>query len=162
MSPLFVFSGMYRQNEALTALLEPVIAGLGYDLWGIELLGTGAGTTLRVYIDKPGESGVDVNDCQKVSQQIVGVLDVEDPIREQYVLEVSSPGLDRILFKAHQFRQYVGEIIKVHLHQKVDGRRRIKGKLIAVKDSGIELEDENQQYQVTFHDIDMARLVPNI
>jgi len=153
---------MYRQNEALTALLEPVVTGLGFDLWGIELLGSGTGTTLRVYIDKPSDSGVDIDDCQKVSQQIVGVLDVEDPIKGQYVLEVSSPGLDRIFFKDHQFRQYIGEIIKVHLHQKVDGRHRIKGKLIAVNDSGIELEDENQKYQVIFQDIDIARLVANI
>ncbi|MDX1519479.1 MAG: ribosome maturation factor RimP [Gammaproteobacteria bacterium] len=152
---------MYRQNERLTALLEPVITGLGYELWGIELSGSpGSGTTLRVYIDKPGDAGVDVDDCQKVSQQIVGVLDVEDPIKGHYVLEVSSPGMDRMLFREHQFRNYVGEIIRLQLHQKVEGRRRIKGKLLAVQTSGIEVEDDEHRYHVSYRDIDIARLVP--
>ncbi len=160
MGPFFVFGDMYQQNETLIGLLEPVITGLGYELWGVELLGSGAGTTLRIYIDSDDEAGIDVEDCQKVSRQITGVLDVEDPIKGHYVLEVSSPGMDRILFKAQQFNRYIGDIIKVQLHRKIDGRRRFKGRLTAVLQSAIELLEDDTAYTLPFQEIDMARLVP--
>ena len=153
---------MQRQYELLKGLLEPVISGLGYELWGLQLIGSGAGRILRVYIDSTTDAGIVVDDCQKVSHQITGVLDVEDPIKGHYVLEVSSPGLDRILFTSEQFRHYVGEMISVRLHRKIDGRRRFQGKLTAVHTLEIEMEDEMQQYRLPFCDIDMARLVPEL
>lgn len=151
---------MIRQHDVINGLLEPVIQGLGYELWGIEVLTPAAGTTLRVYIDRRDSDGIDVEDCEKVSRQIVGVLDVEDPIKGQYTLEVSSPGMDRLLFTEAQFRRYQGETIKVRTTVKVDGRRRFQGKLVAVSGSTIEIEDEQQRYELPLADIERARLVP--
>ena len=93
---------MIRQAYAhLRQLFEPVISLLGYELVGIEYHGQGGNTTLRVYID--AVEGVTLDDCAKVSRQLSGLLDVEDPIRERYTLEVSSPGLDRPLFTKDHF-----------------------------------------------------------
>ena len=152
---------MYRQGQELTALLEPVVNGLGYELWGIELLTPASGLTLRVYIDRAGDTGVGVDDCQRVSHQVAGVLDVEDPIKGHYMLEVSSPGLDRLLFTGSQFQRYLGETIKVRMHGKIEGRRRFQGTLIAVDSSSITIEDELQRYQLPLDDIERARLVPD-
>ena len=162
MSPLFAFRDMKRKNEVLYTLLEPVVTGLGYELWGIEMVGSGANSILRVYIDKATETGVDVDDCQKVSQQIVGVLDVEDPIKGQYALEVSSPGLDRIIFNEQQFQNFKGETIKLQLREKLEGRRRLKGLLKDVAEEAIdvEIEDESKIYTIAFNNIESARLVP--
>lgn len=138
------------------------MTGLGYALWGIEMVGSGANSILRVYIDNTTEAGVDVDDCQKVSQQIVGVLDVEDPIKGQYVLEVSSPGLDRIIFNDQQFHDFKGETIKLQLREKHEGRRRFKGLLKNVAEEAIEveIEDESKIYTIDFNNIENARLVP--
>lgn len=150
---------MYRSSQELTALLEPVVTGLGYELWGVELLTPASGLTLRVYIDKAGDDGIDVDDCQRVSHQVAGVLDVEDPIKGHYMLEVSSPGLDRLLFTGPQFQRYLGETIKVRMHGKVEGRRRFQGTLVSVDSSSIVIEDDQQRYRLPLADIERARLV---
>ena len=92
--------------SVLTELIEPVIKAMGYHLWGIEYLGQGKHSVLRVYLDKAG--GVNIEDCALASRQISSLLDVEDPIKSEYTLEVSSPGLDRMLFSLEQFQEYAG------------------------------------------------------
>ena len=85
-----------KESQLLT-MLEPTVGMLGYELWGLELLSPNRRPTLRLYIDKG--DGVTVDDCASVSRHISGVLDVEDPFVGEYTLEVSSPGIDRLLFK---------------------------------------------------------------
>jgi ribosome maturation factor RimP len=92
-------------EQRLTDLLEAPVVALGFELWGIEFIRAGKHSTLRVFIDS--EQGVTVEDCAEVSQ-VGAIMDVEDPITEEY-LEVSSPGLDRPLFKVAQFEKYVGQ-----------------------------------------------------
>ena len=89
---------MYPREERLRRLLEPAVEGFGYELLGVQLLAQGHHSKLRVYIDS--EEGITVDDCARVSHQVSGVLEVEDPIPGQYTLEVSSPGMDRPLFRA--------------------------------------------------------------
>ncbi len=155
---------MNQKHIVLTQLIEPVVTGLGYQLWGIEREGTGAKSVLRIYIDKQDESGIDVDDCQKVSQQVVGVLDVEDPIKGPYTLEVSSPGLDRLFFEYEQFQQFVGETIDIRLSQKLNGRKHVKGELLGLDANGLQMHDAHADapLQIDFTAIDRARLVPNI
>jgi len=107
---------MYRQNQALLDLFGPEVAAIGYELLGIELNQNGHGSILRVYIDK--DDGIMIDDCVLVSQQLAGLLDVEDPIKGNYELEVSSPGLDRPLFTIEQFNKFVGDTVKLKLYRK--------------------------------------------
>jgi ribosome maturation factor RimP len=149
---------MYRQNQALLDLFEPEVAALGYELLGIELNQNGHGSILRIYIDK--EDGIVVDDCVLVSQQLSGLLDVEDPIKGNYDLEVSSPGLDRPLFTLEQFKKYVGETVKLKLYEKLDGRKRFVGVLKAIEDENIIISCDEEEYTVPFRLLERARLVP--
>lgn len=149
---------MYRQNQVLIDLFENEVAALGYELLGVELNQSKQGSVLRVYIDKEG--GIVVEDCVAVSRQLSAVLDVEDPIKGQYDLEVSSPGLDRPLFTVDQFTKVLGETIKLKLYEKYNGRKRFSGILKTVDEEVVVIDCDNEEYSVPFRLIERARLVP--
>jgi ribosome maturation factor RimP len=149
---------MYRQNTVLYELLEPVVGAMGYELLGIEQLARGRDTLLRLYIDS--ETGIRLEDCVRVSDQVAGVLDVNDPIKGSYHLEVSSPGFDRPLFTLDHFRRFTGQVVRLNLHDKVAGRRKITGEITSVSDDGVEISMEGVVYQIAAENIDKARLVP--
>ena len=149
---------MYRQNEVLVKMLQPVIQALGYEMLGIEQFSKGRESVLRIYIDH--ETGIGIDDCERVSHQVTGVLDVNDPIKGAYHLEVSSPGLDRPLFTMEQFVRYIGEQVQVHLHEKLDGRRNFRGKLTAVDETGVHINMDGRNYVIKPDMIDKAHLVP--
>jgi ribosome maturation factor RimP len=140
-------------------LIEPAVTALGYELWGVQLLSQGRHSTLRIFIDKP--EGINIDDCTAVSHQVSGILDVEDPIKSQYTLEVSSPGIDRPLFKLDQYQRYVGEDIALRLRTPVAGRRKFSGLLKAVEADNIivRIEEENEEYVLPFESIDKANIV---
>ena len=141
------------------AMFEPAISGLGYELWGVEYLSQGKHSVLRLYIDS--ENGITVDDCQQVSHQVSGILDVEDPIKGQYSLEVSSPGLDKPLFIADHYARYLGARVKVRLRQAVLGRRNFTAIIESVNDDEVCLVDETgEAIVVDVSDIDKANLVP--
>ena len=117
--------------EQLQAMLAPVVEALGYECWGLEFMSQGRHSLLRIYIDHA--DGILVEDCEKVSRQISGVLDVEDPISTEYTLEVSSPGMDRPLFTLAQFARHVGELVKIKLRSPYEGRRNFQGLLRGVE-----------------------------
>ncbi len=143
-------------EEKIQNLLEPTISSMGFEFWGCEYLAAGKHSTLRVYIDKP--EGITVDDCGKVSHQVSAIMDVEDPISSAYMLEVSSPGVDRPLFKPEHFQMQKGRKIKVKSSIPVMGRKNFKGSLVAVNDDGIEIEVDNEIYEIAFVLIDKANL----
>jgi len=150
---------MRSAPDFLTKLIRPAVEGLGYELVGVELLERGkAGALLRVYIDS--EQGIDVDDCGAVSHQVSGVLDVEDPIRGHYYLEVSSPGFDRPLFSAEHFERFAGCKARLKLGAKLAGRRKLVGILRGVEGDRVLIEEEGEIYRVPLEQIDTARLVP--
>ena len=151
---------MTNREDKLKTLFEPVIRTMGYELWGLEYLGQGRHTLLRVYLDK--ESGIDVEDCALVSRQLSGMLDVEDPISGGYTLEVSSPGLDRPLFSLEQFHRYVGHQVKVRLRQSFDNRRNFAGLLCAVEDGEVKLLVGDEEYFLPFEAIEKANIVSEL
>ncbi len=150
---------MKQAPEHLLALIEPVVEGLGYDCVGVEYNPHPKHGLLRIYIDH--ENGILVDDCTKVSHQVSGVLDVEDPIIDNYHLEVSSPGEDRPFFKVRQFSQFLGSTVMVHLFAAVGGRRKITGKIMHVENDVITLEENEQSFDIPFAAMSKARLVPN-
>jgi ribosome maturation factor RimP len=139
-------------------LIRPGVEALGYELWGLDHQSQGRHTLLRVYIDS--EKGIGVDDCAKVSHQISGVLDVEDPIAGEYNLEVSSPGMDRPLYTPEQYAQYIGSDINVRLRVPFDGRRKFLGRLTGIEDGDVVLTVEEHEYLLPFDQIDKANVVP--
>jgi ribosome maturation factor RimP len=154
-----VSEGIMKQApEHLVNLIEPIVEGLGYECVGIEYNPHPKHGLLRIYIDS--ENGILVEDCTKVSHQISGVMDVEDPIISNYNLEVSSPGADRPFFKVSQFERYIGSTVLVHLFKAIDGRRKITGMITKVDGETISLQEGDQIFEVPFIAMSKVRLVP--
>ena len=103
---------MSAKLKQLEDILRPVVEGLGYEFWGIEFRSHGHHSKLRVFIDD-AENGIAIDDCEKVSRQVSGVMDVEDPIQTEYTLEVSSPGMDRPLFRLEQYEAFIGHKVQI-------------------------------------------------
>lgn len=150
---------MKQAPEHLVSLVEPIVEGLGYECVGIEYNPHPKHGLLRIYIDT--EQGVLVEDCTKVSHQVSGMLDVEDPIVDNYDLEVSSPGADRPFFKISQFERFVGSTVVVNLFKPINKQRKIVGKIERVEDNIIFLQQAEQIIEISFQAMSKARLVPD-
>lgn len=140
-------------------MLEPAVNATGFELWGIEFVRAGKHSTLRIYIDS--DKGIDVDDCAQVSHQVSGVLDVEDPISTEYVLEVSSPGVDRPLFTSKQFSDVIGETVEIKTTMPQQGRRNFKGVLQSAEAHQLEVNVDGETFLIALSNIAKARLVPN-
>lgn len=160
LGPIFYWwvANLSGKTVKIEELIRPGVEALGYELWGVDYQSHGRHTMLRVYIDS--EKGIGVDDCAKVSHQISGVLDVEDPIAGEYNLEVSSPGMDRPLYTPEQYIQYVGNDINVRLRVAFEGRRKFLGRLMGIEDGDVVLMMEEHEYLLPFDQIDKANVVP--
>ena len=147
-------------RDQLLELLEPVVRNLGYELWELEYVGRAGGALLRLYIDSP--QGISLDDCERVSRAVSSVLYESDPIPNEYTLEVSSPGLDRVLRTHAHFERFAGERVKVEMMQPVNGRKRFQGRVQRVEESVITLEPDGGSVSMPIEDIHRARLVPAI
>lgn len=145
-------------NRALEDLLQPVVEDLGFELLGVEYAPHPTNGLLRLYIDS--DAGITVDDCAIVSREVSGLLDVEDPISGHYNLEVSSPGMNRPLFKLEHFRQFIGEQAKLTALPPVDGRKNFKGTIQAVEGEDLLLEVDGEIYRIPHDRVQKARLVP--
>ena len=148
---------MKGASAVVDELVGPIVAALDLDLWGCELVRQGKYSLIRIYIDK--ESGIDISDCERVSRQVSAVFDVEEPIAGEYTLEVSSPGLERPLFRLSQFQQYVGDEIQLRVKRPQDGRKNFKGDLVRVGANGIFLSIDGKEFEFQHSDIDKANLI---
>jgi ribosome maturation factor RimP len=147
-----------KNSEKLIAeLIAPTVEALELELWGIEHAQQGKYSVLRIFIES--ERGITIEDCEKVSRQVSAILDVEDPISGEYTLEVSSPGLDRPLFKIEQFEQYKGNEIDVRLRAPLNGRRKFKGLIARVSDDKVCVQVDGVEYQLPHADIEKANIV---
>lgn len=145
-------------REQLIALIEPLLGQLGYELVDLEYAPSRTRGLLRVFIDKP--QGVGIDDCERMSHELSALLDVEDPVSTAYTLEVSSPGLDRVLRTRAHFERFVGERIWVELKVPRDGRRRYTGQLAGIDAQAIELLVDGAMVRVPLDEIGRARLAP--
>ncbi len=140
---------------ALEALVEPVVAGMGYEL--VELQAANGGRMLRLFIDKPG--GIDVDDCARVSNHLSRVFAVEDIEYDR--LEVSSPGLDRLLRKEQDFVRFTGHKARIKLRVPLEGQRNFVGVLRETRAGKVEIEaDDGKRVSFDLANLDKARLVP--
>ena len=146
-------------SQRLNDLLQPLVQQLGYEFVGLEYLNNPKQSVLRIYID--GDDGVGLEDCETVSREVAALLDVEDPIRGHYNLEVSSPGLDRPLFTPEQFERFAGEEARLTLFAPVDGRRKFKGVIDGADASLVRLNVDGETVELEHANIAKARLVPD-
>ena len=151
---------MATKDQQITDMLETTIEALGFELWGVEYLSQGRHSLVRIYIDAP--NGITVDDCATVSEQVGGVFDVEDTITGEYTLEVSSPGMDRLLFKLEQYPGYVGEIVELRLRGAFEGRRRFKGVLKGIEGEEVVIQVDDHEYLLPHSAIEKARIQPRI
>lgn len=145
-------------RNRLEQLLRPVVETLGYELWELEFAPRAKGGLLRLYIDVA--RGITLDDCEKVSHAVSDVLDAADPIPGHYTLEVSSPGLDRVLRTPAQFARYLGSPVRVEMAQAIGGRRRFLGRVTGVNSDDLTLAAEEGSVVLPISDIHRARLVP--
>jgi ribosome maturation factor RimP len=145
-----------RAQERLIQLMEPTVSGLGYELVGVEF--DGRLRVLRVYIDSP--AGITVDDCSRVSYQVSGLLDVEDPIPGRYQLEISSPGMDRPLFALEHYERFKGSMVRLQLGRLIEGRRRFRARLLGVEGDTVVLQEGEETFRVPYDSIEKARLSP--
>ncbi len=151
---------MRAASRELHKLVESVVAAMGYELVGMEYLPRAGSALIRIYIDQA--AGITLDDCEKVSHQVSGVFEVEDPITGPYTLEVSSPGLDRPLFNAAQFARYVGRDARVRLHAPVDGRRNFRGTIVSVAGEEVRMKVDGVEFALQASDVENANLVPDL
>jgi ribosome maturation factor RimP len=144
-------------KQSLIVLLEPAVAAMGFELADLDAH-FGRRGLVRLYIDRPG--GVTLDDCQRVSEQIGAFLDVEDPLPGSYVLEVSSPGLDRRLRTVEHFERFKGDQARIELNDALEGRRRFTGRLAGVEGGSVLLEVDGETWRLPLNDIAVARLAP--
>lgn len=136
--------------------LEEHLREQGYELVEVEFGRQGARAVLRVFIDS--EKGVTLDDCTAVSQLLSPVLDAGDLVGGSYLLEVSSPGIDRPLRKPNDFARFAGERVKIQAHVPVRGRKRFTGVLARFEDDLLTLDCENEEYNIHIENVAKARL----
>lgn len=147
-----------RQNVVLEKLIAPIVGGLGITWVGLQYFPQGKQSILRLFVDKPG--GISVEDCGRVSRQVNAVLSVENLIPGKYTLEVSSPGLDRLLFSVEQCREQIGKMVSIQLVVPKAGARNFKGRLERVEGSLLTFLMDSGEVTFVFEDINEMRLVP--
>lgn len=129
-------------EKLVETLINPILQNEKFELIDIEFTKEGPHRYLRVFIDKIG--GITLDDCQKVSEQLSEKLDEEDPIEENYFLEISSPGLDRPLKKTKDFERFKGENIEVRLYQPMDNKKVFEGELVGSDNNVITIKIDNK------------------
>jgi ribosome maturation factor RimP len=158
---------MRKLDPALHERLITLINSMGYDLVGCEIGQQDGQQALRVFIDSLEESekkGVTLDDCSQVSRQVGAMLDVDNPIQGRYVLEVSSPGIDRPLFELRHYHRHIGSEVKIRLSSPINQRRQFKGRLQRVEGENIyiQVEDSEESVVLPFSAIEKANVVGEV
>ncbi|WP_143187377.1 ribosome maturation factor RimP [Xenorhabdus eapokensis] len=149
---------MSTLEQKLTEIISAPVEALGFELVGLEFIRARV-STLRVYIDS--EEGITVDNCADVSHQVSAVLDVEDPIPGLYNLEISSPGLERPLFKAEHYQRFIGEEASLVLRMAMQNRRKWQGIIKAVDGEMITVTVDGKDEVFALSNIQKANLVPH-
>ena len=153
---------MRKIDPELHERLSLLIGSMGYELVGCEMLAMGGQKMFRLYIDGP--KGVSSDDCSRVSHQVSAMMDVEDPIQSKYVLEVSSPGIDRPLFELKHFEQFVGSEVKMRLYSPIERRKQYKGVIQRVvgEDIYLVVEGSTLEIVIPFSAVERANVIGKV
>jgi len=143
------------KNE-ITDIIKPTIISMGYELWGLSIGQQNNSLKFTLYIDS--KNGINIDDCVKVSNQVSHILDIDDDFNAEYILEVSSPGFDRVLITQDHFEKYINEKVKMKLKWLVQNRKNIKGLITSVTSEHVVISDDKDNYEIKYDSIDSARL----
>ena len=146
-------------RENLVEMIKPVVTGNGCDFWGLELVHGKNTPTIRVFIDAIG--GPTIEDCEKISHELNLEFSLDDSLIEDYILEVSSPGLDRKIFYPEQLLEYVNEVFKVKLREKVNNQKTFQGVLEEVDKEILHLRVKKEVFEINFNNIESCKLMPD-
>jgi len=145
--------------QKLNELIQPLVEDLGYEFVGLEYNSTPKHALLRIYIDHG--NGVAIEDCEVVSRETAALLDVKDPIRSRYNLEVSSPGLDRPLFTPAHYSEFIGHQAQINLFAPQDGRRKYIGPILDATETSVDIDQDGSKVTLDFDNIAKAKLIPD-
>ena len=151
---------MSSRELRICDLLEPSVTGLGYELVGVELERSGPRPVLRVFLDH--DDGITIGDCETASRQIGAVLEVEDPVPDSWMLEVSSPGLDRPLLRSDHFVRFAGRPVRLRTTEPLDGRRGWKGRLVGCREGNVVVREGGEERLIPLGLIGKANLVAEV
>jgi len=143
--------------DKLITLIEPITTDLKYELYHLEYVREGNEYYLRIYIDKEN-GGISLEDCEKVSRAVSGLLDVEDPIEEAYYLEVSSPGIDRVLYTEKHLQKYMGAKIEVEISGLLDGKKKYEGELTDFNSEELKIKAEGNEVSIPRNKVSRVNL----
>ena len=150
--------GTEEQAAIVARLIEPSIAALGYEVVRVRFMG-GSGRTLQVMVERQDRRPVSVDDCAEVSRLVSALLEVEDPVPESYILEVSSPGIERPLVRLNDYARFAGFEAQLETQRPLDGRRRFRGRIKGVEGESVRLDCGGEEAAVPFGEIRNASLV---
>lgn len=146
-------------EEKITAIIEPAITGLGYELVCVQEGAEGGQYTIQIMAVNPQTGLLGMDDCTKINRAISPLMEVEDPVTGAYRLEISSPGIDRLLVREKDFTDYVGFEIKAEVEPPIEGQKRFRGIIKGLEDNMVLLDTDNGQAALPFADIQKAKLV---
>jgi ribosome maturation factor RimP len=146
-------------KDEIEKIVVPVIERHDCFLWGLEILRGRKRTTLRIYIES--EKGANIDDCENISKDLNYEIDLDSSFGDDYILEVSTPGISRRFFKQSQLESYIGEELKVKLRKPLEGIINIEGTLVDCNIEYFLIESLNLKYKLNFNDIDFCKLEPN-
>lgn len=147
-------------ESRIATIVEPAIKELGFDLYCVKIIGEDGAKTVQVMAEDPATKRLGIDDCTKISRAVSALLDVEDPIQGKYRLEISSPGIDRILFKPEHFEQYKGFEAKLETEMPTEnGQRRFRGFLLGMNDNNIMLKTDTGDIEIPFMNLTKAKLI---
>ena len=149
---------MKNKDLQIEELIVPTVEALGAYVWGVEYLNQGRKSLLRIFVER--EEGVSVDLCAEVSRHVSDLLDVEEIMPSAYTLEVSSPGIDRLLFKSEQYAAHVVERLDVRINFPFEGRKKIVGTLAGLEKNTVVLQVDEDEYLLPLENVQKARLVP--
>lgn len=144
--------------DRIAELVEPSLNGLGYDLVRVHLNG-GGNCTLQIMAERKDRKEMTVEDCAAISRDISALLDVEDPIKEAYSLEISSPGLDRPLMRPEDYDRFSGHVAKLETKAPINGQKRFRGRLAGLRGEDIIIDCDNTELEIPYSDIARGKLV---
>ena len=146
-------------KKDIEKIVKPVINDNNCFIWGIEILRGKKNTTLRIFIDS--DNGVDINDCENISKDLKYEPNLDLSLGDNYILEVSTPGIDRKFFEINQLNDYIGEDLLLKSKELHNGKRNFSGKLSKCKEGMLSIVVENKVMNFNFNDIDLCKLKPN-
>lgn len=150
---------LHPVEQQVVEIIAPSLEGMGYRVVRVKHFTRPRGSTLQIMAERHDEAAMTVDDCEAISRQVSALLDVADPIRGAYDLEVSSPGIDRPLMRAEDYTRYTGFEAKIETAYPLEGRKRFRGMLLEVDGDAVAIQVDNARYRIPFEAVEEAKLV---